>query len=78
MKGFYKLNTNNIPKMRTVRGAIAEIKAYDPNTDITERKLRRMIGNGELPTIRIDNTILLNYDLLLERLSCYNDNATGA
>ena len=64
--------------MRTVRGAIAEIKAYDPNTDITERKLRRMISNGELPTVRIDNTILLNYDLLLERLSCYNYNAVSA
>lgn len=64
--------------MRTVRGAIAEIKAYDPNTDITERKLRRMISNGDLPTVRIDNTILLNYDLLLERLSCYNYCAVSA
>lgn len=36
--------TNTIPRMRTVSNAVAEIKKIDPNTDFTERALRRMVS----------------------------------
>lgn len=67
----------NIPRMRTIDNAYAEIKAIDPQTDFTKRALRRMIANNEIPTTRIGNKNLINLDLLIAKLSgdCYNKNA---
>ena len=67
----------NIPRMRTIDNAYAEIKAIDPQTDFTKRALRRMIANNEIPTTRIGNKNLINLDLLIAKLSgdCYNDSA---
>ena len=67
-----------LTRMRTIPKAYAEIKALDPNTDFTLRALRRMVNNGEIPTVQIASKKLLNLDLLLDRLSCYNDSATCA
>lgn len=68
---------NTIPRMRTVTKAVAEIKKLDPNTDFTERALRRMVAKKEIPAISIGNKKLINLDLLIEKLSGinYNDNA---
>lgn len=68
-------NANNVPRMRTVTNAVAEIKKIDPNTDFTERALRRMIAKEEIPVVSIGNKKLINLDLLIEKLSCvdYND-----
>lgn len=60
----------NIPRMRTIDNAYAEIKAIDPQTDFTKRALRRMIANKEIPTTKIGNKNLINLDRLLEILSC--------
>lgn len=70
-------NKTNVPRMRTIDNAYAEIKALDPQTDFTKRALRRMIANDEIPTTRIGNKNLINFDLLIAKLSgtCYNDNA---
>lgn len=67
----------NIPRMRTIDNAYAEIKALDPQTDFTKRALRRMIASKEIPTTKIGNKNLINLDLLIAKLSgdCYNDNA---
>ena len=67
----------NIPRMRTIDNAYAEIKALDPSTDFTKRALRRMIASKEIPTTKIGNKNLINLDLLIAKLSgdCYNDNA---
>ena len=65
-------------RMRTIPKAYQEIKALDPNTDFTLRALRRMVSNGEIPVIQIASKKLINLDLLLEMLSCYNDSATCA
>lgn len=67
-----------LTRMRTIPKAFAEIKALDPNTDFTLRALRRMVKNGEIPTVQIASKKLINLDLLLDVLSCYNDNATCA
>ena len=70
-------NKTNVPRMRTIDNAYAEIKALDPQTDFTKRALRRMIANDEIPSTRIGNKNLINLDLLIAKLSggCYNDNA---
>lgn len=41
------IKANNIPRMRTVSNAVAEIKKIDPNTDFTERALRRMVAKKD-------------------------------
>lgn len=67
-----------LTRMRTIPKAFEEIKALDPNTDFTLRALRRMVKNGEIPTVQIASKKLINLDLLLEVLSCYNKSATCA
>lgn len=71
------IKANNIPRMRTVSNAVAEIKKIDPNTDFTERALRRMVAQNEIPAVSVGNKKLINLDLLIEKLSgiSYNDNA---
>ena len=68
---------NRIPRMRTVKKAVEEIKKLDPGTSFTERALRRMITTKEIPIVEIGNKKLINLDLLLDKLSCdcYNENA---
>ena len=65
-------------RMRTIPKAYQEIKALDPDTDFTLRALRRMVSSGEIPVIRIASKKLINLDLLLDMLSCYNNHATCA
>ena len=65
-------NNNRIPRMRTIAQAYKAIKESDPNTAFTMRALRRMVDNKEIPTVSIGNKRLINLDLLLNRLSCYN------
>ena len=57
------------PRMRTAPEAIAEIKAVDPKTALTERALRRMINSGVLPSVNIGNKKLVNLDKLFEYLN---------
>ena len=59
-------------RMRTIPKAYKEIKALDPNTDLTLRALRRMVKSGKIPSVQIASKTLVNLDLLLEALSCYN------
>lgn len=63
------MNNNTIPRMRTAKKAIEELKIIDPNTAFSERALRRMIANGEIPTLEIGNRKLVNFDNLLTILS---------
>lgn len=63
------------PRMRTVPKAYEEIKRMDPDSAISLRALRRMVANNEVPTVQVASKKLVNLDLLLEKLSCYNDSA---
>lgn len=62
-------------RMRTIPKAYEEIKSLDPDTCLTLRALRRMANCGEIPVIQIASKKLINLDLLLEKLSCYNNDA---
>ena len=70
--------TKEIPRMRSIPKAYEEIRKIDPDTDFTLRALRRMVNTGELPTVKINSKKLVNLDLLIDKLSCYNDTATCA
>lgn len=56
-------------RMRFVQQALAELKAEDPNTNVTEHYLRQLVKSGAVPTVTVGrNRKLLNYDKLLEFL----------
>ena len=63
----------NPPRMRTIPQAYEELKRIDPNTAITLRAIRRMVNDGLIPYFTVGAKILINFDLLLRKLSCYND-----
>lgn len=68
------MSNNYVPRMRTLPKAYAEIKKMDPDTAFTMRVLRRMVINGELPTVEVASKKLINLDLLLDKLSCISEN----
>lgn len=63
----------NTPRMRTVPQAYKLLKETDPDTAVTIGAIRKMISEGEIPVYKVGNKSLINFDLLLNNLSCYND-----
>lgn len=68
-KELYLMFTVSTPRLRTIREAACEIKSIDPNTAVTPYRIRQLILNGILPSVRAGNKYLLNLDLLLEYLN---------
>ena len=64
---------SNVPRMRTVPQAYRMLKEIDPGTAVTTGAIRQMISKGEIPVYKVGNKSLINFDLLLNNLSCYND-----
>lgn len=58
-----------VPRMRTIKQAIAELKEADSSTAFTESALRRAITSGDIPHIRAGNKILVNLDTVESYLS---------
>lgn len=59
-----------LPRMRTAGGAMKEIKALDPNTEITECAIRRAIKRGEVRSVSNGVKRLVNLDELLDYFGC--------
>ena len=57
-------------RIRTIPKAYEEIKKLDSNTSFTMAALRNMCKSGEIPTFKIGNKTLLNFDFLLDALAC--------
>lgn len=53
-----------LPKMRTIKEAVAEFHAADPATAITETYLRRLVVTGQVPHVKAGNKYLINMDVL--------------
>lgn len=51
-------------KVRTIKGAIRDIKNQDPESPLTVSVLRRWILSGELPVIKTGNKYLINMEVL--------------
>lgn len=43
------MEQNMIPRMRTAPKIVAEIKALDPETEVTEYYVRQLVKAGALP-----------------------------
>ena len=52
-------------RMRTLDGAIAQVKIDDPESALTKHALRRMAADGVIPVKKAGTKILINYDALM-------------
>lgn len=57
-----------IPRMRTAANIVAEIRALDPNTEVTEFYIRQLIKRGGVPVVRAGRKMLINLDDVLALL----------
>lgn len=48
--------------LRTIPQAIAEYRAKDPNTVLTETRLRRMVRRGEIPHKRFGRSYVISVE----------------
>lgn len=60
---------NTPPRLRTIPECIRQLKADDENSAITICCLRRWVRENSISVIRVSSKVLVNYDLLLEKLS---------
>lgn len=58
----------NIPRMRTVPEAAAELKALDEHTALTQCAIRRLVLDGRIKSVKAGRKHLINFDQLLEYL----------
>lgn len=54
----------DMDKVRTIKGAIEDIRRQDPATPLTASVLRRWILSGALPAIKSGNKYLINMEVL--------------
>ena len=55
-----------IPRMRTARKIVGEIKKLDPDSDVTEYCVRQIIKSGAVPVTWAGGKALVNLDAILE------------
>ena len=58
----------NVPRMRTIPKIIAEIKALDPETEVTEHWVRQLAKTGAVPVVWAGCKALINLDDVLALL----------
>ena len=66
----------SLPKMRTAPGVLAEIKAADPNTEVSLHMVRRIINSGKVPVVNAGNRKLVNVAAVLAYLEAGEDTQT--
>ena len=57
-------------RMRLISEAYKMLYESDHDTSLTIGALRRIVKSGVLPTMKVGRKTLLNYDALLQYLSC--------
>jgi len=58
-------------RLRTIKGAIKEIRTMDPASAISEYWLRGMVRDGSIPCIKSGNKHLLDLDLVTSLMNSY-------
>ena len=53
-------------RIRSIKETAQFFKEMDPDTQLTEKTIRRMIDNGVIPTLKSGNKYLINVDVLIE------------
>ncbi|MFV0342623.1 MAG: hypothetical protein ACK5JH_06975 [Anaerocolumna sp.] len=61
-----------LPRMRSIKETAKYFKDLDPETQITESTIRRLISEGTIPVVKSGVKFLLNLDLLIDYLSGEN------
>ena len=51
-----------MPQIRTIKGAADEIKKIDPDTAITEYRIRLLVNEKSIPSVSVGNRNLVNMD----------------
>lgn len=62
------MEQNTIPRMRTAPKIVAEIKALDPDTEVTEYYVRQLVRTGVVPVVWAGAKALINLDDVLSLL----------
>lgn len=57
-----------IPRMRTAPKIVAEIKALDPGSEVTEHYIRQLVKAGTVPVVWAGSKALINLDDVLTLL----------
>ena len=68
--------TSNIPRMRTVHEAAAELKQVDSGTAVTEYHIRQLAINNVIPRVKAGKKYLINLDALIEYLASPHEENT--
>lgn len=58
-----------IPRMRTIKECMEELRQIDPNTAIREYFIRDLVNSNVIPTVHAGRKILINFDGLLQYLN---------
>lgn len=61
-------NTERIPRMRTAAKIVAELKAMDPNSEVSEHYIRQLVKKGTVPVTWAGSKALINLDDVLTLL----------
>lgn len=62
------LEQTAIPRMRTAPKIVAEIKALDPSSEVTEHYVRKLVKDGTVTVVWAGNKALINLDDVLDIL----------
>lgn len=68
MKDYNSVAPLKVPKMRTIKECINEIKVLDPHTAVTEYHIRQLTITGVIPRVKAGKKYLINLDTVLEYL----------
>ena len=60
------MNAEHIPRMRTAPKIVAEIKALDPGSEVTEHYVRQLVKDSKVPVVWAGTKALINLDDVLE------------
>lgn len=60
------MDTVKIPRMRTIKEAMQELRALDSHTAITEYHIRQLALSGVIPRVQAGKKCLINLDTLVE------------
>ena len=58
-----------LPRMRLIKECVAELKAVDPGTAVTEYYIRGLVKTGKIPVVMAGKKALINLDGLLGYLA---------
>lgn len=58
-----------LPRMRTAEGVLRELRAFDPNTEISLHFVRKLILSGKLPVVCAGCRKMVDVDRVLDYLA---------